>query len=161
MLVHELKELLAKAKPNARVYAFVTTMGASRKLALLRVDHHGVAPGMAHPDFPVELFTPPWHETALSGVSMTAEQILGDKGLTRFDDHRAVRVAVPTDQGFHRALDINDLAFGEGDTMHLNTESWDSAFPIIRPDPPSGDGGTEELPETESEPETAVASKVA
>src|SRR5579884_2944708 len=138
MHIAELKQLLGKVGPKSRIYAVVPTGGTTRKLPLLRVDHHGVPAGSSHPTFPVEVFVPAWHQPDVAGVSMTAEKLIAELG--RFDDDRSVRVTVPTDQGFHRCLDIRALAFGEGDAMTLECEAWEGAYGIVRADLPPDSG---------------------
>jgi hypothetical protein len=90
---------------------------------------------------------------------MSAEKLIAELG--RFDDDRSVRIAVPTDQGFHRCLDIRALAFGDGDALSLECEGWESAYPILRIDAPPDGGVAEPEPVDEPEAVPTVENKVA
>ena len=116
--------------------AATTEAGSDVILPLVSVGHHHTRREDQWNEA-IEVFSAPWNNRNADGARLLVGVLLD--GLGDANPEADVRVAVPTDAGYHRVLSIHSVGFkdiipGAPLTLRLDLEPWDSAHQTIRPD---------------------------
>ena len=133
MLVADFKAICEAFSPSLPVYVATDDDDGSHQLPALRVGHHN-PPEEIHADVPVELFTAPWHSP--TGAPITLQLILAELAANHAIANH-IRIAVPTDQGHHRILDILKMSVTAIDgnaVAQVECEPWNGLHHTIRVD---------------------------